>query len=87
MWKIEILDCRLYTTKEGLSLKEEDKQKFLEDFKKAEITKKLDMWYFALEQVTIWDELIAEMSMIALLYRNSHLSVRFGSDNAEISLI
>jgi len=23
------------------------------------------MWYFALEQVSIWDELINEMSMIA----------------------
>lgn len=46
-------------------MNEEDKQKFLEDFKKAEIAKKLDMWYFALEQVSIWDELINEMSMIA----------------------
>lgn len=46
-------------------MKEEDKQKFLEDFKKAEISKKLDMWYFALEQVSIWDDLITEMSMIA----------------------
>lgn len=46
-------------------MKEEDKQKFLEDFKKADISKKLDMWFFALDQVTVWDELIAEMSMIA----------------------
>jgi len=46
-------------------LKEEDQQKFLEDFKKADISKKLDMWYFALEQASIWDELIEEMAMIA----------------------
>jgi hypothetical protein len=46
-------------------LKEEDQQKFIEDFKKADISKKLDMWYFALEQVSIWDELIKEMAMIA----------------------
>ena len=46
-------------------MKEEDKKKFLEDFKKADISKKLDMWFFALDQVTVWDELIAEMSMIA----------------------
>jgi len=46
-------------------LKDEDKQRFLEDFKKADISKKLDMWYFALEQVSIWDELIDEMSMVA----------------------
>ncbi len=46
-------------------MKEEDKQAFLEDFKKAEISKKLDMWYFALEQIGIWEELISEMSTIA----------------------
>ena len=46
-------------------MKEEDKQKFLEDFKKAEISKKVDMWFFALEQASIWDELINEMATIA----------------------
>jgi hypothetical protein len=46
-------------------MKEEDQQKFLEDFKKADVPKKLDMWYFALEQVSIWDELIEEMATIA----------------------
>ena len=46
-------------------MKEEDKKKFLEDFKKADITKKLDMWYYALDQVSLWEESIAEMSNIA----------------------
>ncbi len=46
-------------------MKEEDKKTFLEDFKKAEISKKLDMWYFALEQEMIWGEIISEMSDIA----------------------
>ena len=46
-------------------MKEEDKKAFLEDFKKADISKKLDMWYFALEQEMIWEEIIAEMSDIA----------------------
>jgi hypothetical protein len=46
-------------------LNEKDKQTFLEDFKKAEIAKKLDMWYYTLEQIRIWEELITEMSMIA----------------------
>jgi len=46
-------------------MKEEDKKKFLEDFKKADITKKLDMWYYALDQVSIWEESIDEMSTIA----------------------
>jgi len=46
-------------------MEEEDKKKFLEDFKKADIKKKLDMWYFALDQVSLWEESIAEMSDIA----------------------
>ena len=46
-------------------MKEEDKKMFLDDFKKADINKKLDMWYFAVEQDSIWEEALAEMSMIA----------------------
>jgi hypothetical protein len=46
-------------------LKDEDQQKFLNDFKKADIEKKLDMWYFALEQISIWDDLIEQMATIA----------------------
>ncbi len=50
---------------EGLYLKEEEKKQFLEDFKKADIDKKLDMWYFAAEQAGIWEEIINEISTIA----------------------
>jgi hypothetical protein len=46
-------------------VKEEDIKMFLDDFKKADISKKLDMWYFAVEQEAIWEETLAEMSMIA----------------------
>lgn len=46
-------------------MKEEDIKMFLDDFKKADITKKLDMWYFAVEQEALWEEALAEMSMIA----------------------
>ena len=46
-------------------MKEEDKKVFLEDFKKADVSKKLDMWYHALEQIGLWDEILAEMSNIA----------------------
>ena len=46
-------------------MNEEDIKKFLEDFKKADIEKKLDMWFFALEQEGIWDEIMDEMSKIA----------------------
>ena len=46
-------------------MNEEDKKKLLEDFEKADIDKKLDMWYFALDQGALWEELIAEMSNTA----------------------
>jgi hypothetical protein len=44
---------------------EEDKKTFLDDFKKGDINKKLDMWYYAVEQEALWEEILAEMSMIA----------------------
>jgi hypothetical protein len=44
---------------------EKDKKEFIEDFKKADIQKKLDMWYFALDQEVLWEDIIAEMSDIA----------------------
>ena len=44
---------------------EKDKKEFLDDFKKADGEKKLDMWYYALGQEVIWDQILAEMSLIA----------------------
>ena len=44
---------------------DKDKKKFIDDFKKADIEKKLDMWYFALDQEAFWEELITEMSDLA----------------------
>jgi hypothetical protein len=52
-------------------VKEEDKKVFLQDFEKADINKKLDMWYYALEQEAIWEEIIAEMSDIAQMQQLS----------------
>ncbi|MFH1013260.1 MAG: hypothetical protein V1769_01980 [Thermoplasmatota archaeon] len=46
-------------------MKEDDKKVFLDDFKKADINKKLDMWYYAVDQEALWEEALAEMSMIA----------------------
>jgi len=46
-------------------MNEEDIKAFLDDFKKADIAKKLDMWFYALDQEGFWEELIAEMSNIA----------------------
>lgn len=46
-------------------MNDEDKKAFLDDFKKADKNQKLDMWFFALEQEAIWEELLTEMSMVA----------------------
>ena len=48
-------------------MKEEDKKAFLQDFKKAKIEQKLDMWFYALDQEGFWEEIIAEMSNIATM--------------------
>jgi hypothetical protein len=44
---------------------ENDKKDFLNDFRKADGTKKLDMWYYALEQEVAWEQILTEMSTIA----------------------
>ncbi len=46
-------------------MNEEDKKEFLEDFRKADGEKKLDMWYYALEQEVLWESILSEMSDIA----------------------
>lgn len=48
-------------------MKDEDKKAFLDDFEKADINKKLDMWYYALDQIALWEEIIAEMSKYATI--------------------
>ena len=46
-------------------MNEEDKKEFLEDFRKVDGEKKLDMWYFALDQEVLWESILADMSEIA----------------------
>lgn len=46
-------------------MNEKDVKAFLEDFKKADIEKKMDMWFYAMEQEALWDEIMDEMSKIA----------------------
>lgn len=46
-------------------MNEKDIKTFLEDFKKAKIEQKMDMWFYALDQEAIWDEIMDEMSKIA----------------------
>ncbi len=50
---------------QGLTVDEKDKEVFLKDFKDADLEKKLDMWFFALDQEAIWEEMLDEMSKIA----------------------
>jgi hypothetical protein len=46
-------------------MNEKDMNKFLEDFKKGDVQQKMDMWFFALEQEAIWDEIMDQMSKMA----------------------
>jgi hypothetical protein len=46
-------------------MKEEDRKEFLQDFSKGDLSKKLDMWFYAMEQEALWEEIISEMSDIA----------------------
>lgn len=46
-------------------MNERDTKEFLDDFTKADISKKLDMWFYALDQEALWEEIMEEMSKIA----------------------
>ncbi|MEF8879516.1 MAG: hypothetical protein V5A64_03885 [Candidatus Thermoplasmatota archaeon] len=46
-------------------MEEKSKEEFLEEFKKADGGKKLDMWDFALSQQVGWENIIAGMQRIA----------------------
>jgi hypothetical protein len=50
---------------QGLTVDEKDKEALLKDFKDAEINSKLDMWFYALDQEAIWEEILDELSKIA----------------------
>ena len=49
----------------GFTVDEEDKKAFLQDFKDADLERKLDMWYYALDQEALWEELLDMMSKIS----------------------
>jgi hypothetical protein len=46
-------------------MNDEDKKQFIEEFKKAEGEKKLDMWDFALGQQVLWEKIIADIQDIS----------------------
>ena len=46
-------------------MNEQDKKDMMEEFKKADGTKRLDMWDYACEQQVIWERIINDMQNIA----------------------
>ena len=46
-------------------MNENDKKELIEEFKKADGSKRLDMWDYALEQQVLWENIIIEMQNIA----------------------
>ena len=46
-------------------MNEEDKKKYIDEFKEAEGSKKLDMWDYALGQQVLWEKIIADMQDIS----------------------
>ena len=42
-----------------------EKKEYLEEFRKADGAKRLDMWDYALEQQVIWENIIIEMQNIS----------------------
>jgi hypothetical protein len=46
-------------------MNEEDKKAFIEDFKKGDGTKRLDLWDYALKQQVLWENIITEIQKIA----------------------
>jgi len=48
-----------------ISMNEEDKKELIEEFKKGDGAKRLDLWDYALSQQVLWESIIAEMQKIA----------------------
>jgi len=46
-------------------MNDEDKKDFIEEFKKGDGAKRLDMWDYALAQQVIWENIISQMQHIA----------------------
>jgi len=58
---------------------EEDRKAFIQDFKDSDIEKKLDMWYYSLDQESLWEELLDEMSKIASIKQLQEAKGKTGS--------
>jgi len=46
-------------------MNDDDKKEYIEEFKKADGAKRLDMWDYALAQQVLWENIIVEMQNIA----------------------
>ena len=46
-------------------MNEKDKKDYLEEFKKADGPKRLDMWDYALEQQVLWENILTELQNIS----------------------
>ena len=46
-------------------MKEEDKKELIEEFEKADGSKRLYIWDYALKQQVLWEKIITEMQNIA----------------------
>jgi hypothetical protein len=46
-------------------MNDDDKKLYIDEFKEAEGSKKLDMWDYALSQQVLWEQIIADMQDIA----------------------
>lgn len=46
-------------------MNEKDKKDYLEEFKKADGPKRLDMWDYALEQQVLWENVITDIQKIS----------------------
>jgi len=46
-------------------MNEDDKRELMEEFKRGDGAKRLDLWDYALAQQVLWEDVIAEMQRIA----------------------
>ena len=46
-------------------MNEKDKKELMDEFKKGDGAKRLDLWDYALSQQVIWEQIISEMQNIA----------------------
>jgi hypothetical protein len=46
-------------------MNEDDKKELMDEFKKGDGAKRLDLWDYALAQQVLWEDIIAEMQKIA----------------------